>query len=274
MNFDQDTRIFIYSYCVVLFSILLTLFDLQWKINPINSSVQVTRKSRRSSLKNNSNTVAASGAELAAVLAELFGAFGVENMPQSINHAGPGLSSVKTPRGCIENMDICHPGHSAWKVQNHQEWLWKWKMVLIWICRQSWKPWAAADMALVLHGYHCFTTSAWLQRVEGWKMMLIPCLKAHYRTDESSFPTSSRDSLFQNIPVIVALCILLYVSLSCLFSSRKTLIFWCSQNHVVFISFVLSLHYRYGKNWNVQEHAKCRNHKENDRRIWWGRVYK
>lgn len=83
------------------------------------------RKSGRSSLKNNSDTVAASAAELAHVLAELFGAFSVENMPQSINHAGPGLSSVKTHSGCIENMDICHPGQSAWKVQNHQAWLCK-----------------------------------------------------------------------------------------------------------------------------------------------------
>lgn len=43
---------------------------------------------------------------------------------------------------------------------------------------------------------------------------------------------------------------------------------------VLLISFVPSLHYRYCKNWNVQEHAKCRNHKENDRRIWWGIVCK
>lgn len=40
-------------------------------------------------------------------------------------------------------------------------------------------------------------------------MVLIPRLKAHYRTHEFSFPTSSRDSLFLNIPIIVAHYILL-----------------------------------------------------------------
>lgn len=130
---------------------------------------------------------------------------------------------------CTENMGICHPGHLAWNVQNHQEQLWNWKMVLVWFCTQNWKPWAAAHMTQVLHGYHCFITLVWLQRVKGWKMVLIPRLKAHYRTEEFSFPTSSRDSLFQSIPVIIALCILLYVSLSCLFSSRKTLILRCSK---------------------------------------------
>lgn len=75
---------------------------------------------------------------------------------------------------------------------------------------------------------------------ERWKMVLIPHLKAHDRTDEFSFPASSRDSLFQSIPLIVTLWILLYVSLSCLFSSRKTLMFWCSKT--MLCSFLLFFH--------------------------------
>lgn len=96
-------------------------------------------------------------------------------------------------------------------------------------------------MTRVLHGYHCCITLAWLQRVKGWKMVLTPRLKAHYRTDDFSFPTSSRDGLVQSTPVLTALCILLHILLSCLFSGRKTLMFWCSKN--MLCSFLLFFHY-------------------------------
>jgi len=82
-------------------------------------------------------------------------------------------------------------------------------------------------------------------------------------------------TLVQSVSTIIALRSLSFVLLRCMFSSKR-LQYWYfdRKTWVVLISFVSLLHYRHCKNWNVQEHAKCRNNKENDRRIWWGMVYR
>lgn len=88
-------------------------------------------------------------------------------------------------------------------------------------------------------------------------------------------PVSSKEHLFK-VFLLSLHYMVFHVCYWAVRSAAERLWYWCFdiKTRVVLISFVPLLRYRYCKNWNVQEHAKCRNNKENDRRIWWGMVYR